>query len=60
MVASVACTGTYTPAFLSWPKKSMPGLTLSNEPPLARATAHTALKAALALVGSPFSASLPL
>lgn len=46
------------PSFLSLPKKSMPGWMLSNEPPLASAVAQTALKAALALVGSPLRATL--
>ncbi len=48
------------PSEFSFLKKSMPGWMLSAEPPLARAAAQTASNAALALVGSPFSATSPL
>jgi len=48
------------PSLLSFLKKSMPGWMSVTEPPLATAAAQTALNAALALVGSPLSATLPL
>ena len=48
------------PSWFSFLKKSMPGWMSSAEPPLASAAAQTASNAALALVGSPFSATSPL
>ena len=48
------------PSELSFLKKSMPGWMLVAEPPLASAAAQTASKAALALVGLPLRATLPL
>ena len=48
------------PSEFSFLKKSMPGWMLVAEPPLASAAAQTASNAALALVGSPLSATLSL
>src|SRR5690348_4225743 len=60
MVAAVPFVLLRMPSEFNFLKKSMPGCTLSAEPPLARATAQTALNAALACVGSPLRATLPL
>ncbi len=59
-VAGVTLVLLKMPSEFSLWKKSMPGWMLSAEPPLARAAAQTASNAALALVGSPLSATLPL
>jgi hypothetical protein len=59
-VAVVACTGTKFPACLSLWKKSTPLLMSSALPPSAIEIIMTPLSAALALVGSPLSATLPL
>src|SRR5207244_11591180 len=59
-VDGLASTGVKLPLFFRAPKKAMPGLMSSKDPPLASAAANTAEKAAFALVGSPLSATLPL
>ena len=60
IVVGAGSIGMKLPLSASFFQKSMPGWMLSAEPPLASAAMTTPLKPADALVGSPFSAILPL
>src|SRR5262249_5150053 len=60
MVAPVTRTGARLPAFLSLAKNETPLAMRPADPPSARLAIITPFSAALAWVGSPFSATAPL